>query len=81
MLSTMTNIKRFTDRRGRVPPVLHVMENTMGKSTRTFTEAELAKELQAHFRRFVSSARLTQDPRTGQPVVQVEFADEGKRAG
>lgn len=51
----------------------------MPNNVRTFTETELAKELQAHFRRFVSRARVTQDPRTGEPVVTVEFADEAKR--
>lgn len=78
-IPAMTNIKRFSDRRGRVPPVLHPMENIMPTNVRTFTEAELAKELQAHFRRFVSRARVTQDPVTGEPIVSVEFADDGKR--
>ncbi len=43
------------------------------------TEAELAQALQAHFRRFVKSARLTQDERTGEPVVLVEYDEPARR--
>lgn len=44
------------------------------------TEQELALVLQAHFRRFVRAARVTQDERTGEPVVKVEFADDVREA-
>jgi hypothetical protein len=37
------------------------------------TEKELAEVLQQAFRRFVASARIERDPRTGEPIVRVEF--------
>ena len=50
--------------------------DTIPATTRNLTESELAQLLQAYFRQFVRAARLTQDPRTGEPVVRVEFADK-----
>lgn len=58
----------------RSRPVV-TMEN-QAMNARTLTEQELAKVLQAHFRQFVRTARVTQDERTGEPVVRVEFADK-----
>ena len=49
-------------------------------AARNLTEKELAQVLQAHFRAFVRSARLTQDQRTGEPVVRVEFATSPREA-
>jgi hypothetical protein len=69
----MTVIKELATRRNRALPATLTMDATNGQNV-TLTETELAKILQAHFRRFVSIARLTQDPRTGEPVVRVEFA-------
>jgi hypothetical protein len=39
------------------------------------SEAELAKVLQAHLRRFVTGVRLTVKP-NGEPVVEVQFAQQ-----
>jgi hypothetical protein len=53
-------------------------ENVNVEISRAVTESELREIMQAHFRRFVASARLTQDARTGEPVVLVEFVAKVK---
>lgn len=45
----------------------------MSNEFKTVRECELAALMQAHFRRFVESARIVLDPRTGEPTVLVEF--------
>lgn len=74
----MTLRKGFSDRRAPRALAFMAMEEHHVKTSQTITEPELAKLLQAHFRRFIASARLTQDRRTGEPVVEVEF-DERRR--
>lgn len=65
-------------RRGSRTAVIHMLESTDMQVRKVLTERELREVMQAHFRRFVSSARLTQDSRTGEPVVEVEFDSSGK---